>query len=243
MTRPEVMHAAAMKYAVHGWPVLPCRGKVPLTPHGVLDASTEPAVVADWWSRWPSANIGYAVQPGHVVVDLDREEGLHALAASGFELPATAAVRTARGLHCYYRCERPVASRVGVVPGVDLRASGAYCIAPPSIHPSGAVYRWEVSPRDMADAPHWIFDVAGTDADTAPLREALAEPVTEGRRNDTLCRLAGALLRYVPAPLAVECVRFVNEHHMAPPLPSREVDALLASVMRRELRRREGGTS
>jgi hypothetical protein len=33
---------AALFYASLGWPVFPCRGKKPATPHGVKDATTDP---------------------------------------------------------------------------------------------------------------------------------------------------------------------------------------------------------
>jgi hypothetical protein len=66
----------ALEYADHGWPVLPlwwplgghvcaCEradcakpGKHPLSRHGLHDASTDPAVIRRWWTRWPEANVG-----------------------------------------------------------------------------------------------------------------------------------------------------------------------------------------
>lgn len=66
---------AALTYAATGLSVLPLHvpadgvcscggnncsspGKHPRTRHGLEDATADPAVVADWWRRWPSANVG-----------------------------------------------------------------------------------------------------------------------------------------------------------------------------------------
>ncbi len=46
-------------------------------------------------------------------------------------------VETARGRHCYFRGE----GRTTKFNGGDLKYSG-YCVVPPSVHPSGSVYRW-----------------------------------------------------------------------------------------------------
>ena len=32
--------------------------KHPRTPHGLQDASTDKAVLEEWWRRWPDSNVG-----------------------------------------------------------------------------------------------------------------------------------------------------------------------------------------
>jgi hypothetical protein len=49
-------------------------------------------------------------------------------------------VRTARGMHVYARLVQPVKSRPIRPLGIDVKGLGGYVVAPPSIHPSGAVY-------------------------------------------------------------------------------------------------------
>ena len=127
---------AALEYARQGWSVFPVHGvedghcdcgnpqcdkpgKHPLTDHGLKDATTDPAKIEGWWRRWPSANIGYSVT-GHVVLDVDGEEGLRALAeleARYGRLPETLKSKTGRGEHYYFQANgagiRPSAGKFG----------------------------------------------------------------------------------------------------------------------------------
>ena len=48
----------AFELAACGWEVLPLNGKIPRTLHGLDDASADSEIVYEWWTRWPSANIG-----------------------------------------------------------------------------------------------------------------------------------------------------------------------------------------
>jgi hypothetical protein len=68
---------AAVAYAGRGFPVFPCKGKVPLTARGFQDASTGPEDVLTWWTRWPTANIGMPTgdASGIVVLDVDVQHG------------------------------------------------------------------------------------------------------------------------------------------------------------------------
>ena len=51
---------AAARFAAEGVPVFPCvpGEKRPLVRRGFHDATAEPVQVAEWWRRWPAANIG-----------------------------------------------------------------------------------------------------------------------------------------------------------------------------------------
>ena len=55
-------------------PILPCRGKRPLTRHGVKEASSDRAQIERWQREYPAAN--FALATGRVtVVDIDGHEG------------------------------------------------------------------------------------------------------------------------------------------------------------------------
>lgn len=229
---------AALGYAARGWPVLPLRAgqKVPLTTNGLHDASTNPAVVRDWWSRWPDANVGVRTGAASklVVVDADVKDGASGRASfAALRLPATMISRTwSKGWHALY--QHPgfeIRNRAGLRPGIDIRADGGYIVVPPSVI-NGATYRW----------------MSGTDAaDPAPMPDSLAallrapsEPaarpgrvVRQGGRNDYLARKAGALRGQGIDGLALlAALKAENQSRCDPPLEDAEVARVAESINR-----------
>jgi hypothetical protein len=78
MTAPDHV----LDKAARGWPLSPwmTRGnrKFPLTEHGHLDATTDRAVLNEWWARWPDAVAAIATgEPsGVIALDIDiRQNG------------------------------------------------------------------------------------------------------------------------------------------------------------------------
>ncbi len=65
--------SAALGYARRGWRVLPVRAgsKVPVTVHGVNDATTNEATIHAWWERRPSAGVTIAMGAVSDVMVLD----------------------------------------------------------------------------------------------------------------------------------------------------------------------------
>jgi hypothetical protein len=139
----------AVSYAEKGWSVFPCdpRSKRPLTPHGHLDASREPAQLQAWWARWPRANIGAAIPDALLIIDIDPRNGgsLVALEALTGPLPETLTVLSGRGdggHHLSFRRPPGGIVRTRLPRGIDLKTNG-YTIVPPSLHPiSGRPYTW-----------------------------------------------------------------------------------------------------
>ena len=248
----------ALGYARAGWAVFPVkpRGKHPICRHGVKDATIDQDVICAWWSRSPGANIGLAIPPGFLVVDIDSRDALEKL--RGDRLPKTARATTGRGIHLWYSvANAEVRNAVGFLPGVDIKARGGYVVAPPSIHPSGAVYRWQVGldPRWVTPCPGWILDrIASPSSKPSPSRSGhsrsgrstadwhrtIAGTIPEGQRNQTLARVAGLLFRRLPAEIASELAYCWARVKMSPPLPEREVLRTIDSIAGLELRR-EGG--
>jgi hypothetical protein len=166
----ELLAAAIAYIEERRWAVLPVapKGKVPLTRHGLLDATKEREQVERWWRRWPHANIGIATGPpsGLLVVDLDGAEGLGSWARlearHGVVLTLEAATGGG-GVHLVYGYPENIdlgnsAGRLG--DGIDTRGRGGYIIAPPSVHPSGRRYAWTGSGEaPVAPAPAWLVDL------------------------------------------------------------------------------------
>jgi len=240
-TQDSTLGLAAASYAARGWPVFPLRpgGKEPLTPHGFKDATTDPEAIAEWWRRWPEANVGIVTgtPSGIAVLDIDPrnggDESLRDLEARYGPLPDTPTALTGGGGQHFFLAIPPgvtVRSR-RVAPGVDLKGEGAYVAAVPSAHPSGRRYVWELgrSPDDLplAPLPAWLLE--GDDGQREWRWDG--EPVPQGRRHNHLTSLAGRLRADGLSPAAIEAALLVeNERRCQPPLPEREVRAIARSM-------------
>ena len=231
---------AALTYAKKGIAVFPCAvgGKLPLTEHGCKDACTDANQITEWWRAEPQANIGVATGKASNIfaVDVDgfdgecelrRLEREHAAA-----LPSTVESITGRGRHLFFKMPldtdvRNSAGKLG--DGLDVRGSGGFCILPPSIHPSGRRYEWSVdSASAFAEAPQWLLDTisarAAKPATPADWCALVSNPIPEGKRDTSLARLAGHLLRrYVDPFVVLGLVQAVNAHRCTPPLGEDDV--------------------
>jgi Protein of unknown function (DUF3987)/Bifunctional DNA primase/polymerase, N-terminal len=234
------LQEAALGYASDGWAVFPVRaqGKEPLTRHGFKEASTDVATIRSWWRRWPDANIGLPIPKGLVVVDIDTEEAFQQLKSEDRHLPSTVTARTARGWHFWYSTDSPARPKVKVLPGVDIRGIDSYVVVPPSIHPSGAIYRWEIElhPGRIAPAPAWLLKllrgaVTSPPAARGPVDTAkILAGVPEGQRDFELFRLASNLRR-VDVPQAwAERLILESAANCTPPFPECEARAKVKSA-------------
>jgi hypothetical protein len=233
---------AALSYAHRGWPVFPVRGKVPLTPHGVKDATTDPIAIREWWNKWPDANIGIAtgLSSHLVVLDIDGVEGensLKELEAQFGKVPATLEAQTGNsGRHLYFesRDERLVIRNSSSTLGrcLDVRGEGGYVVAPPSIHvTTRKCYQW-INREPPLPVPAWIA------AGKPSLKLAFDRPqpparIREGSRNATLASLAGTMRRPGMTQDAIEAALLAeNTSRCDPPLPETEVRLIARSISR-----------
>jgi hypothetical protein len=171
---------AALEYAAKGWPVFPLkpRKKVPATPHGLKDASVDPEQIREWWTRTPSANIGFATGHGVVILDVDDLGALTDLQEDA-NAPAfnTSRTETSEGRYqLFFRTTAAIRNSAGKLrPGLDVRGDGGYVVLPPSVHPSGHVYRWDRN-GTPDELPEWLLELLTSPpkpADPANLSNAL----------------------------------------------------------------------
>lgn len=249
----DVMLAAAY-WAKRGVPVFPVRGKMPATPHGFKDASTNIP------EEWPPG-LGVAMPTGAVsgmwVLDIDKGKGgpesLQRLEAEHGALPPTLKANTGGGgAHYFFSADRPVKNTVSKIgPGIDTRGDGGYVVIPPSPHPSGRAYEWDQNCADVAPAPAWLYALltqssqaptgqAGT-KDKSPafwaarlevLRRDL-ETVAEGGRNNALNRAFFRMKDGIEAgAIPAERVRrTLSSAAVAAGLPAAEVAKTAASAL------------
>jgi hypothetical protein len=252
-----------------GWPVFPVRaivngrcdcdrpacgdiGKHPRIPRWQLQATTDPTRIRYWWGRWPQDGIGIAHQ---TVLDVDPRHGgdetLAALEAEHGPLPLTPRQLTGGGgVHYLFAANPEFANRSNILPGLDTRGRNGFIVAAPSPHRSGREYVWDACAHPLevplAEAPAWLVQLVAAKAPTeaaCPVEEwvrLLRDGAGEGARDVTLTRLAGHLLRRRVDPhVVMELLRVWNATRCRPPLDDAQVEKVLLSVMRKELRRRE----
>jgi hypothetical protein len=242
------------------------RGKTPACAHGFKDATRDADIIREWWRATPNYNIGVATgsaSGGLLVVDVDDgcagESALDALELAHEPLPASVGVITPGddaklpGRHIWLRL--PPGSTIGnsagrLGPHLDTRCDGGYVVAPPSMGPLGRRYRWSCDgASSIVTAPQWLLDLLRAPAATrsaatvsAEWRDLIERGIPEGRRNDSLTRLTGYLLRRRVDPAVTrELIHSFNTTHCAPPLPDKDVERIAESITGRELRRRESG--
>jgi len=244
----------AARYAELGFPVFPLgeRSKIPLkNTKGFKDATTDTVEVKRLWASQPRGNIGLAVPPNYVVVDVDDEFALQALNAMDAELPATVRSKTGRGYHFWYLCApnefRP---KVGIFDGVDIRATGSYVVAPPSIHPSGRKYEWVVPPKpgNFAPRPDWLTSVSAQASEDQHKPVDVAKVLTgvdHGSRDITLFRYACSLRARGVKRDEAEALVLHAASNCSPPFTEKEALTKVAGAWkyrseRDELRKEEG---
>ena len=173
-------------YAQSEWHLFPLkpRSKEPATRHGFRDATTDTASIKQCWSKHPDFNVGIATGAvcGIFVIDIDPRHGgdetLADLESEHGKLPDTVEALTGGGgRHIYFKHPggRVPCGEGKLGAGVDVKGDGGYVVAPPSVHPNGKAYEWELSSVpgevEVAEAPQWLVDLVvspeGTPSDGA----------------------------------------------------------------------------
>lgn len=211
----------ALKYARMGWHVIPCHyittegdcscgfrrdaeskhtyGKHPmahLVPHGQNQATTDEALIREWWTREPNANIAINLfRSGLVAVDIDPRNGgwegidsietRHGLLRSDVEQFSGGG-----GEHRLFALasDMNVSLPGQLAEGVDLKRNG-YIMVEPSNHYSGKRYEWEASSDPLdgvmpSPLPDWIRDLARNKEEVNLPREVVYQPLSVRDRVD-----------------------------------------------------------
>jgi hypothetical protein len=184
---PDITEEAALRYAGElGWAVLPlhqsCKGETPCTcghpscrsvgkhpvakwvPNGVKGASVDYDTVKQWFSWFRNIGIAMGQPSGVWALDIDDIGELEKLEAIHGKLPLTPVQKTGSGGRHYlfqWSDKLPLANWVKVQGSpIDIRTTGGYIVAAPSLHQSGQRYSWLVNPftTPVAEAPNWLME-------------------------------------------------------------------------------------
>src|ERR1700685_1207715 len=155
-------------------------------------------------------------------------------------LDETTCASTGNGKHYYFslaegEIHRGRSAGGGKSGKWDLRAEGGGVIAPPSIHPSWRVYRWQSKrgPEGLKPAPAELWTQTGDSENNEPasrslLSHLLSHPPAEGNRNNWLAQVAGHYALHIPPFDAF--VELVQQAASQAGLSGGEVDRLINSI-------------
>lgn len=163
MTKQPDMGRAALWYARRfNWTIFPLRPgtKEPFYGLGVYQATADLDQIHDWWQRWPRANVGLHCG-GSNILGLDADEYKNSYTGTGLtpaEKETVTSLTGKGGAHLLYAM--PIGVRLGnatgkLPAGIDIRGWGGYIVLPPSLHPNGRRYAWELDygPHEIAMLP------------------------------------------------------------------------------------------
>lgn len=163
---PTLTLKAARYYQARGLAVFPLNGKVPITTHGVKDAASDDTF--DDAFQTDGVNIGVAIPPGVVVVDVDPRNGGDTTIQEWWDsygydefADAPCVATGGGGNHYWFRYDGR--ALVKAIDGVDFQRLGKYVVAPPSR--TDDEYTWlKKLPLggidELPELPGWLLVIA-----------------------------------------------------------------------------------
>jgi len=130
-------------------------------------ATTDPAQISMWNlqnSDYNTAAVAFGVSGGYWFLDCDVPNLPERIESeTGKKLPATLTVRSAKGLHIYFK-QTVKSVAMGNIPSAeingklfDAQVHHKYVVGPGSIHPSGVEYTIS-NAAPIVEAPDWLID-------------------------------------------------------------------------------------
>lgn len=237
-------------YTFLEWPTFPLQpgSKVPATPHGCKDATTDVDRIRRWTAANPDANWGLATGIAFDVLDVDDPS---AAAAALGELWTTAGqpdgflsgfgkagpmVSTPSGGGHLYVAATGLGNRTKFIPGCDWRGVGGYVVAPPSRDHRG-VWEWidgHVPETPLPECPSWLRSALEPPKKVSEISRASLHDLTDGRPDKVLAALVRFVLESTPGQRNARffwAMARVGEHIAAGRLDRRAEDALKAAAM------------
>ena len=271
----NVFLEAALRYNAAGFSVIPIRprDKAPMW-KGWEKYSTAQSTIHEieaWWEVAPNANVGIALGPANgvdgrylFVVDQDvlKDENRMPILNpdGGFEqmgdirgCPATLSQTTGSGgKQLFYWAPR--GCRVGNSkprPLIDVKGFAGQVLVPPSIHPNGNSYAWDIDellPENIAEFPQDSLDtlLKVRAPSESSVRKILAGvPIGQGLRHIGIAQVAGYYLRKAQTPEEIEMARIAlyawdKEMNKSPERREerkRELDNTFEGILAREMAR------
>jgi hypothetical protein len=200
--------------------------------------------IKTWWTKYPEANIGIVTGKisGITVLDCDSQEAINSFREMYKGM--TAAVKTPRGMHFYYKYAEGVRNTVKLGNlDMDVRGEGGYVVAPPSVNEQGQVYKWHSSlsslnALDSFSILNNIYTRArGDSLQPSTLSTTVYSLFNKGSRDNDLFHVANCLVKGGARQEVVQQVIEILANNCNPPFPENEINAKIQSALDRAGRR------
>ena len=251
----------AMELAKEGYAVYPLIENMKKPPKGVAGyqaATSDQNTIFAWFEKHPY-NLGLRLDLSDLlVVDVDMHDptkngrnSLVQLFKQGQTLPNDTYIeRTANGgVHYFLKYAGTKFRKIDVWPGIDVLTDFTV-IAPSEIN--GKQYK-PLDGRTLADikpAPNWLVDELSTNSlnwtsehayttrlkkYTGRLLDEMVQGTNTGDRNVWLTKMAGRMFSVGADPKTVyNMLSVINDSFVDPSLPSREINVIFQSILKRE---------
>jgi hypothetical protein len=233
---PEIMGAVRRGWRLH--PLRP-KDKLPFLKEWQRRAASDPAQIEAWAQEYRGCNWGAVCGPGSgfFAVNVDDPTAMRGLEDEHGLIPEGLTNVTSRGYQLLYEWPEDADVRPATncpCEGIDVRGRDSYIVIPPSVHPTGHVYRYSDGSLPIPACPPWLLTLIlnRPQAAAQPLQDApAAGAVGEGQRTRILCRMIGKLHSDgVPAE-SIEAAALALNATFIPPLPDQKVRKGLVEYM------------
>jgi hypothetical protein len=242
--RSALFYALKLQWRV--FPIKPRAKQPPLTKHGCLDASSDEKQIRAWWAKWPQANVGVATGEKIWVLDIDPRHGgedsrARLVTEHGAFAETLRQITGGGGSQWLYEMPDQVVIKNSTAvcgwKGIDVRGSGGYIVAPPSIHPSGQAYQWESIEQAICPADAWLIEAVCEKNGNRSHRQTrrgpfeLPDKIPHGKQHDYLVSEAGKLRHMgLEYPEILAALWATNQTRCEKPGPREAIEQYARSV-------------
>jgi hypothetical protein len=199
--------------------------------------------IIEWWKKYPDANVGIVTGKisNLLVIDCDSKETIDFFTNN--YTGETPCVKTPRGQHFYFQHHDGV-TNAAMVGGrkLDVRGSGGYIIAPPSINREGIAYSFikdfSIASLDSIINLHFLYKEITSTEEKVKNRVTLSHNILqEGHRDDDLFHIANCLVKGNCEKEVTQQVLNILAQKSNPPFPLNEIQNKINSAIERANRR------
>ncbi|NPD75443.1 bifunctional DNA primase/polymerase, partial [Oceanispirochaeta sp. M1] len=226
------------KYIDYGFQLISLDGKIPTKSDWPNNGTRDIKTISGWLEEGFNIGILTGLSSGVIVLDIDGDLGRQSLYSLNKSIK-TFTVSTGKGTHYYFKANKSFKNRVGILPGIDIRADGGQVVASPSIHPeTGTAYKI-LNDMIPADLPEWLIQLMTNKKEELKPRKILEKKdkqtfltpkhedgmIPRGQRYNTLFRI-GCSMRAKDSELdeIYNALIAINESSCDPPLEKPEVE-------------------